>query len=351
MPNASQMPTDETIVRIFARLHMSYDKVVYYDPQGTSEFSSHIETHLHETKEWFGRRKYEFVYIPDLCSSITEQQIRYLIPNWKGEPIQRIGNDWLKERLDEDSEGIGAGFLRLENARQHTYRFFPLAPLMRQSFDEQLKHYATLLRKRRTSSDDSICSITEPADGDGLYSVYEKKLSLADEKFSEESINREVKKLVKQLHKEGFEEFVLRCMVPIDDKLSRIVITPNYGIVLPDYGDTHIEMKPLPKSIFLLFLRHKEGIYFKDLVDYRDELRELYVKITNRTNPDTINKSIAKVVDPTENAINENCSRIREAFLKHIDEHLARKYYITGHKAGVKRITLPRELVEWQGEK
>ena len=100
--------------------------------------------------------------------------------------------------------------------------------------------------------------------------------------------------------------------------------------------------------MFLLFLKHPEGLYFKDLVDYKDELRGIYEKITNRTSSMVIGDSIDKVTDPTQNAINEKCSRIREAFLKQMDERLAKSYYITGFKSEQKRIALPRNLVVWQ---
>lgn len=139
-------------------------------------------------------------------------------------------------------------------------------------------------------------------------------------------------------------------MVPIKEKLSKIIITPKYEIILPDYGNMSIEMSPLPKALFLLFLKHEEGIYFKDLIDYKDELTEIYAHITNRIQLMIISGSIEKVVDPTQNAINEKCSRIKEAFLARMDSEIASNYYITGKRGERKRIILPRNLVEWQCE-
>ena len=37
-----------------------------------------------------------------------------------------------------------------------------------------------------------------------------------------------------------------------------------------------IKMEPLVKAVYLLFLKHPEGIVFKCLPDYRKELAELY---------------------------------------------------------------------------
>ena len=61
-----------------------------------------------------------------------------------------------------------------------------------------------------------------------------------------------------------------------------------------------------------------------------------------------IDKSLDAVCDPTQNAINEKCARIREAFVSRFDERLARNYFVTGKRGEPKGITLPRDLVEWK---
>ena len=40
-----------------------------------------------------------------------------------------------------------------------------------------------------------------------------------------------------------------------------------------------ITMEPLIKAVFLLFLKHPEGIMFKELPEYRRELAEIYGRI------------------------------------------------------------------------
>ena len=340
MPNLVRRIIDESTVRMKGK-HFSLgpDQVVFYDPNYTSEFSSYIGGHLDEVKDWFQDLDYKFCYIPDICKHITSEQIQFLFPNWTDGIVQVVGNDLLKSWLYEKDSNIGAGFLRLN----------------KKSWDEQLNQYRPLLIESHNQcyeicGDQIRFSISRASEDNSLYSFFEKKLSLADGNFSEDEIGDEIKRLVKQLHKEGFEEFVLRCMVPVEEKLSRLVMTSNYDVVLPDYGNKLIEISPLPKAVFLLFLKHPEGLYFKDLVDYKEELRSIYGKITNRVSSLVIGNSIERVVDPTENSINEKCSRVNEAFLKQMDERLAKKYCITGYKSERKRITLPRNLVEWQCE-
>ena len=109
-------------------------------------------------------------------------------------------------------------------------------------------------------------------------------------------------------------------------------------------------MPPLSKAIYMLYLRHPEGIKFADLPEYRKEVLQMYELISGRDSREDIRRSIDDVTDPTRNSINEKCSRVNEAFLKQMDERLAKKYCITGYKSERKRITLPRNLVEWQCE-
>ena len=132
-------------------------------------------------------------------------------------------------------------------------------------------------------------------------------------------------------------------------KLSRLLINKHYRIFLVDCGGAEIVMRPLPKAVFFLFLKHTEGIQFKHLSDYINELIEIYKKISGRENLDDMVKSIYDIVDPTKNAINEKCSRIREAFLNEIDETMAQNYFITGERGGVKKIVMNRKLLILEG--
>ena len=170
----------------------------------------------------------------------------------------------------------------------------------------------------------------------------------ADRNFNDETLYdllNEVRVKIEQLRLHGVEEYVLKQLVEPKYKLSRLRITKDYRIFLLDYNNIEIHMTPLPKAIYLLFLNHPEGILFKNLPDYRQELETIYYAITHRLDDEKIKESILRVTDPTDNSINEKCSRIREAFLSHFTEDLAKNYYITGQKYTPKRVTLPRELI------
>ncbi len=323
------------------------DEIFFYDPSPRSEFAEAIDEHLTEIQDCLGKIDFSFYYIPEIQKELTKEIINYRFPGWEEYPIKKLDNTLLKDYIAEEDRNIGACFLSVKSIFEHKFFCFQLKPLSQSSILKQVEEYKEALLDHIGYSPDFRYCISLKHDED-LYTTYETKFNFADDNFDYNDISEEIREEVERLHQEGFNEFVLRCMVPVKEKLSRIIITPEYDILLPDYGKAPIEMSPLPKAVFLLFLKHEEGIYFKELMDYRKELKAIYAQITNRISDNVVNESLNKITNPTVNAINEKCSRIKEAFLLRMDERIADHYYITGKRGEKKRITLPRELVEWQ---
>lgn len=108
-----------------------------------------------------------------------------------------------------------------------------------------------------------------------------------------------------------------------------------------------IELSPLDKAIYLLYLKHPEGINFSYLPDYREELMEIYKQLMDYRTNAAMRRSIEDVTDPTKNSINEKCARIRRTFSNALGAYQAEEYCITGKRGEVKRIALPRSCVTW----
>jgi hypothetical protein len=130
-------------------------------------------------------------------------------------------------------------------------------------------------------------------------------------------------------------------------KVSRLTITNDCNILLSDY-QREVKMEPIVKAVYLLFLNHPEGIVFKHLPDYRQELLENYQKIKPLGLTERAIRSIEDVTNPLLNSINEKCSRVRAAFMSEVDSTLLEQYIITGKSGEVKKIALPRDLVVWE---
>ena len=161
-------------------------------------------------------------------------------------------------------------------------------------------------------------------------------------------IVKEIRNKVNALRERGMAEKLIRKIIQIEPKLSHLVITKDMRIILPDYNNMEIAMEPINKAVFILFLRHPEGIIFKHLPDYRKELADIYQMIKPLGLNDRAIRSIEDVTNPCLNSINEKCARIRGAFISKFDEDIAKHYYINGWRGEAKKITLPHNLVVWE---
>lgn len=187
------------------------------------------------------------------------------------------------------------------------------------------------------------------------------------ENNNEEFIVRELSNLVGKLRAMGRNDLLLDAvgvsvleelrLEAAKRKLSRLKITKDYNFVLVDYGNREVDLQPVHKAVYMLFLAHPEGIEFKRLDEYRDELLRYYLATAKDIDKKKIEESVARLVNPLDNAINEKCSRIKSAFLSMMDEYTASYYIVSSHTrrhvAGsskiwferLKVITLPRHLL------
>lgn len=195
---------------------------------------------------------------------------------------------------------------------------------------------------------------------------------MAIEYSTPEDMAGEVKRLVAALQAAGRRDLLLQAigvgvmedlrLEAAKGRLSRLCITKDYRFLLVDYGNKELELQPVHKAVYLLFLAHPEGIEFKRLGEYRDELLRYYMATAKTLDKEKVKEGVDHLVDPLDNAINEKCSRIKKVFLELMDEYTASYYIISSHTqkhiAGSSRIwyerlkviTLPRELVVSEGK-
>ena len=182
-----------------------------------------------------------------------------------------------------------------------------------------------------------------------------------------ENIANELSALVRELSTAGRNDLLLQAIgvSVLEDlrieaakgKLSRLLITKDYRFILMDYANREIELTPVHKAVYMLFLNHPEGIEFKQLADYREELLGYYMRTARMMDKQAIEESVDKLINPLNNSINEKCSRIKNVFLSMMDRYTADFYIVSSHTkkhvAGssktwyerLKIVKLPRELV------
>ena len=164
----------------------------------------------------------------------------------------------------------------------------------------------------------------------------------------------ELEKKIERLRLLGIPLDVIVAFVARYETISRLRITDDLRIFLPDYNNIEVKMPALYKAVYLLFIYHrKEGIVLQQLEKYHSELVMFYrkTKNTEQLTPrqlESINKLESSWDD--DGSIYVVLSRIKKLFKNAIDEHLAKHYYIEGRPGQPYNITLSQDLIIWGDE-
>ena len=320
-------------------------ELVYVANEEDKSLTDLFETHPEVLEGWGQMIGFHIIYLPLLMKRLKEKRVlKYRAPYLSDADFNNIeiGNDFLLQYLDnpEDKDRMKHGFIRTENIHRGddgkdkaTNRFYPLSSTNGEPLADQLHRIGKQISAEKYKASRFIEGKTQ--DGDYL-----------DD--DTEELMEEVKERIGKLRQRGIAKYLLERLIHPDDRLSRLVVTKDYRIVLPDYQDMEIKMEPLAKAVFLLFLKHPEGIAFKSLPDHRKELADIYTKLRPAGLTDRAMQSIEDVTNPLLNSINEKCARIRGAFVGEFDDYMAKYYYIDGKRGEVKKIALPRDLVIWE---
>lgn len=167
---------------------------------------------------------------------------------------------------------------------------------------------------------------------------------------SPEDILRELEKIVKKLRLIGVAPAAIHEAIEKIELLSHLYITDDLSIYLPDYNNIEIDLTPLHKAVYMLFLNHPEGIVLKRLEEYHSELLNYYGQASGKDDiPPRMNESV-KRLEAYSNYLNTVITKIRKAFEGSFDEHLAKNYIIAGKPGEPYKISLDRELLIFEDE-
>lgn len=140
-----------------------------------------------------------------------------------------------------------------------------------------------------------------------------------------------------------FSQGFLRAQRP-----SKLHITRDYRIFLPDFANIEILLSPLPKTLYLFFLEHPEGLHYHQLSEYEARLRELYYDISSNNNLKRMAQNIARLCNPEDGSVREKCALIRSEIKRTVGTFNPRwvdTYAIVGKRSNPKTIPLDRKLV------
>ena len=365
LPPQDQIKIEDNTIEFKLDGKLSPKELVYVASEEDKTLSELIEKHPEVLEGWGQMIGFHIIYLPLLMKKLRDKQVlQYRAPYLNDVELSdiSIGNNFLLQYLENpsDKEKIKQGFIRTEDIHRGddgkdkaTTRFYPLSSKSGEPIADQLHRIGKQIAIEKERHDRLLEGSTQSYDEWGDAEC--DSANFADDNFSpeeqEETINElmeEVRERIGKLRQRGIAEYLLEQLIHPDNRLSRLFITKDWRILLPDYNNMEIKMEPLVKAVYLLFLRHPEGITFKQLPDYREELTRIYNQLKPSGLTDRAIQSIEDVTNPMLNSINEKCARIRAAFVGQFDEYMAKSYYIDGLRGEAKKIALPRNLVTWE---
>jgi len=174
------------------------------------------------------------------------------------------------------------------------------------------------------------------------------------DKIREEDVGEiiaDLERTVKKLRLMGMSLTSIYDLIEENEIISRLYITDDHRLFLPDYNNMEVVMAPQYKAVYLLFLSHPEGIILKQLETYHIELENRFKQVFGyKVLPPKEVQRINTLEYPGNNQISVVLTRIREAFERCIDKHLAKNYLIAGRAGGLYKLQLKEELIEFEEE-
>ncbi len=344
------------------------NEIIYLENEYDADANRFVKENIDLIRNRLATRGLTFVYLPDLNvnKELAKSMIAYHTPQSLPDAeidvddTESLRSDFLLDYMvhPENRDKITSSFVWYYNKDTHP------------DFYKTIYHYRFITFDGKEALDDPLGVLDDMLHELGIKGGFQDiwfhlqedgNDDTADSHFDEETqkILEEIKQKLDGIRKKGIAEAVIAKYVKPCPVLSHIRITHDFRIFLDDYNNLEIKMEPLVKAVYMLFLRHENGIAFKDLADYGVELETIYraikskcndidEKMASKLNTPSLSPNVQKLINPLDNSINEKCTRIKEAFIVHFHESIAENYFIVGVRESNKRITLPRNLIIWE---
>ena len=143
---------------------------------------------------------------------------------------------------------------------------------------------------------------------------------------------------------EGASEMMSVSDAPVPVELY---IDRQYTIRMGAPDGPELSLRPLVKALFILFLRHPEGILLKQRDQYRQELEEIYSVICPNTAVEDVRARVGRLVNLQDNSFSEKASVLNARLDELLPPGTAENYKIHGYNGHPRRVPLNPLLVHW----
>lgn len=127
----------------------------------------------------------------------------------------------------------------------------------------------------------------------------------------------------------------------------KLFIDKNYTIRMDAADGPEMPLRPLVKALFILFLKHPEGILLKQRDLYQEELEEIYSVISPVLAKEVVQDRVYRLVNIQDNSFSEKASVLNARLDDLLPKGTADCYKIQGYNGHPRRIPLNPLLVSW----
>ena len=256
---------------------LSPKELIYVASEEDKELTDLFENKPEVFEGWGQMMGFHVVYLPLLMKRLANKEVlQYRAPYLSEAEVANtaIGNDFLLQYLENPGEKgrIKHGFIRTEDIHRGgdgkdkaINRFYPLSSQSGEPIADQLHKIGKQISFEKSQHEklleyrnfDDFGNIPDISEADAHFN------SQIDNENTDDLIE-EVKIKIAMLRQRGISQYLLEQLIHPDDRLSRLVITKDFRLLLPDYNNMEIKLEPLAKAVYLLFLNHPEGILFNN---------------------------------------------------------------------------------------
>lgn len=331
------------------------DQIIYVESQYDEIVNRYIQDNYNQILKLFSEKGYKFCYIPALVKELSKSStLQFYAPELENDfvPNKDIHSDLLLDWMVNPE--------KRDKIKPSLLYYHPKA--FNHEYEDMICQFRGITLTPDTGYDktnDLSVILDQILRSLNYYDSHDSGIRFMkgedeDEDIDPESLSilMQAREKIEMVEQRGYSRAVINRLINRKPKLSRILITKDYRILLPDYKNKEIILDDLPKALFLLYLKYSEGIAFASLKNYKEELTKIYAYIKGKSDAVEVNETrINNLIKPKSTTINPNRTRVNTAFMEAFDSHLSDYYIIQGEKKMPYKIMIDRNLVEWEDEK
>ena len=142
-----------------------------------------------------------------------------------------------------------------------------------------------------------------------------------------------------EIRRRGSAEAIMAGLLP-----EQVHITHELRIFI---GQKELRIRPMAKTVLLLFLRHPEGIPLKQIADYQNELLGYYRRVMRSMDDSVAEERVQRIVEIFNNNLNVQIARVNAAVSALVAPESGPFYRIQGSAGERKSILLDRRWMVW----